>query len=122
MRALVKAKPAPGLELTEVPRPEIDTHDVLIRVRRMAICGTDLHIYEWNDWASGAVPTPLTIGHEFMGEVVEVGDHVELPQLPCRAAALLSQHRGDRRPARWSVRRVRERSGVQRLPATGPHR
>ena len=77
MRALVKTAPEPGLELAEVPTPEIDTHDVLIAVRRMAICGTDLHIYEWDDWASEAVPTPLTIGHEFMGEVVAVGGHVD---------------------------------------------
>lgn len=77
MRALVKTGGRPGLELVDVDVPEVGSDDVLIRVERMAICGTDLHIYEWNDWARGAVPTPLTIGHEFMGTIAAVGDHVE---------------------------------------------
>jgi threonine 3-dehydrogenase len=77
MLALVKSAPGPGLVLVEIDRPEVGADDVLIQVERMAICGTDLHIYEWDHWASEAVPTPLTIGHEFMGTVAEVGDHVE---------------------------------------------
>jgi threonine 3-dehydrogenase len=76
MRALVKPGPRPGLVLTDVERPEVGPDDVLIEVRRMAICGTDIHIDDWNDWAAGTVPTPLTIGHEFMGVVAEVGDRV----------------------------------------------
>jgi threonine 3-dehydrogenase len=77
MRALVKTGDRPGLELVDVDDPEVGSDDVLIRVERMAICGTDLHIYQWNDWAREAVPTPLTIGHEFMGTVARIGDHVE---------------------------------------------
>jgi len=76
MQALVKTRAAPGLELKEVPTPAIGPDDVLIRVRRMAICGTDLHIYDWNDWAASTVPTPLTIGHEFMGTVAAIGERV----------------------------------------------
>lgn len=77
MRALVKRGPGPGLALTDVPEPEVGSDDVLIEVRRMAICGTDLHIFDWDEWASHAVPTPLTIGHEYMGVIAALGDHVE---------------------------------------------
>lgn len=76
MRALVKQEPAPGLVMTEVPEPEIGINDVLIRVDRTGICGTDLHIEEWNAWAQETVPVPLVIGHEFVGEIVEVGSNV----------------------------------------------
>ena len=76
MRALVKQEPAPGLVMTEVPEPEIGINDVLIRVDRTGICGTDLHIEEWNQWARETVPVPLVIGHEFVGEIVEVGANV----------------------------------------------
>lgn len=76
MRALVKQEPAPGLVMTEVPEPEIGINDVLIRVDRTGICGTDLHIYDWNSWAEETVPVPLVIGHEFVGEIVEIGSNV----------------------------------------------
>jgi len=76
MRALVKQEPAPGLVMTEVPEPEIGINDVLIRVDRTGICGTDLHIYDWNSWAGETVPVPLVIGHEFVGEIVEIGSNV----------------------------------------------
>jgi threonine 3-dehydrogenase len=76
MRALVKREPAPGLVMTEVPVPEIGINDVLIRVDRTGICGTDLHIVDWNEWAQETVPVPLVIGHEFVGEIVEVGSNV----------------------------------------------
>src|SRR5919201_360969 len=76
MRALAKPEPAPGPVITEVPEPEIGINDVLIRVDRTGICGTDLHIEEWNEWAQQAVPVPLVIGHEFVGEVIEVGSNV----------------------------------------------
>jgi threonine 3-dehydrogenase len=76
MRALVKQEPAPGLVMTEVPEPEIGINDVLIRVDRTGICGTDLHIYDWNSWAKETVPVPLVIGHEFVGEIVEIGSNV----------------------------------------------
>ena len=76
MKALVKARPEPGLWLEEVPEPVVGINDVLIRVHRTGICGTDLHIHEWDAWASEAVPTPLVVGHEFAGEVVDVGSNV----------------------------------------------
>lgn len=76
MRALVKAAAEPGLELREVPVPEVGINDVLVRVTMTGICGTDLHIHDWDEWAQGAVDPPLTIGHEFVGEVVEVGENV----------------------------------------------
>ena len=76
MRALVKRDPGPGLVMTDIPEPEIGINDVLIRVDRTGICGTDLHIEEWNDWAERTVPVPLVIGHEFVGEVAEVGSNV----------------------------------------------
>ncbi len=76
MRALVKARPEPGLWLEEVPVPAVGINDVLIRVLRTGICGTDLHIFSWDAWAQSAVPVPLVVGHEFVGEVVEVGSNV----------------------------------------------
>ncbi len=77
MQALVKRETGPGLWLEEVPQPEVAAHQVLIKVRRMGICGTDLHIYNWDDWASKTVPVPLVVGHEFVGEIVEVGKDVQ---------------------------------------------
>ena len=77
MQALVKRETEPGLWLEEVPQPEVAAHQVLIKVRRMGICGTDLHIYNWDDWASKTVPVPLVVGHEFVGEIVEVGKDVQ---------------------------------------------
>ncbi|HKD04473.1 MAG TPA: L-threonine 3-dehydrogenase [Bryobacteraceae bacterium] len=76
MKALVKSKAEPGLWLEEVPRPEIGINDVLVRVRKASICGTDIHILNWDDWASRTIPVPMVIGHEFMGEIVQVGDNV----------------------------------------------
>ena len=76
MRAIVKQEAAPGLAMTDVPEPEIGINDVLIRVERTGICGTDLHIYDWNEWAQQAVPVPLVVGHEFVGEITEVGSNV----------------------------------------------
>ena len=76
MRALVKTYAAPGLELADVPTPTVGPDDVLIAVHRMSICGTDLHIYDWNEWAAATISPPLVIGHEFMGVVADVGDHV----------------------------------------------
>ncbi len=73
MKALVKASGAPGFQLTDVPRPEIRDDEVLIQVRRAGVCGTDVHIYEWDDWARGRCKPPFVVGHEFAGDVVEVG-------------------------------------------------
>jgi threonine 3-dehydrogenase len=76
VRALVKARAEPGLWLEDVPEPEIGINDVLIRVRKTGICGTDLHIHSWDAWAQKTIPVPLVIGHEFVGEIVEVGSNV----------------------------------------------
>ena len=76
MRALVKREAAPGLWLDEVPVPEVGHNDVLIKVDRTGICGTDVHIYDWNEWAQRTVPVPLVIGHEFVGTVEEAGPGV----------------------------------------------
>jgi threonine 3-dehydrogenase len=76
MRAIVKREAAPGLAMADVPEPEIGINDVLIRIERTGICGTDLHIYDWNEWAQQAVPVPLVVGHEFVGEITEVGSNV----------------------------------------------
>ena len=76
MAALVKRESKPGLWLEEVPVPEIGINDVLIRVDRTGICGTDLHIYKWDAWAKKTIPVPMVVGHEFVGEVVEVGANV----------------------------------------------
>ena len=76
MKALVKSKRAPGLWLEDVPEPVIGINDVLIRVSHTGICGTDLHIYQWDEWAQATIPVPMPIGHEFAGEIVEVGSNV----------------------------------------------
>ncbi len=76
MKALVKSHSERGLWLEDVPEPEMGINDVLIRVLKTGICGTDLHIYEWDDWASTTIPLGLTIGHEFVGEVIATGANV----------------------------------------------
>ena len=76
MLALVKTEPGPGLKLQEVPEPVPGINDVKIRVRKTGICGTDLHIDAWDPWAAGTIRPPLIIGHEFVGEIVEVGSNV----------------------------------------------
>ena len=76
MKALVKKQSGEGLWLEDVPQPGVAANDVLIKVGRTGICGTDLHIYKWDDWASKTVLVPLVVGHEFVGEIVEVGEDV----------------------------------------------
>ena len=87
MRALVKAKPERGIWLEHIDKPAIGHNDVLIRVKRTAICGTDIHIYQWDDWASKTIPVPLAVGHEFSGEVVECGVEVKGFSVGDRASA-----------------------------------
>jgi len=77
MKALVKRQAATGLWLEDAPEPEIGLNDVLIRVDRTGICGTDLHIYNWDAWAQKTIPVPLVVGHEFVGEIVGVGSNVK---------------------------------------------
>ncbi|GFO58841.1 L-threonine 3-dehydrogenase [Geomonas silvestris] len=76
MRALVKKYPKPGLWLDEVPVPEVGINDVLIKVHKTAICGTDLHIWDWNAWAQKTIPVPMVVGHEFVGTVAAIGSNV----------------------------------------------
>ena len=76
MRALVKTKPAPGLELLDVPRPTAGSGQVVVRVMATSLCGTDNHIYQWDEWAQGRIHPPRIIGHELCGEVVEAGPNV----------------------------------------------
>ena len=76
MQALVKRERGPGLWLEEIPIPTVGEFDVLIRVLRSSICGTDVHIYEWDSWAQRTIPTPMAIGHEFVGIIESVGSHV----------------------------------------------
>ncbi|HEY4223535.1 MAG TPA: L-threonine 3-dehydrogenase [Myxococcota bacterium] len=84
MRALVKAKREAGLWLEDIAVPAVGPNDVLIKVKKTAICGTDLHIYNWDAWAQKTIPVPMAVGHEFMGEIVEVG------------SAVAGFHKGDR--------------------------
>ena len=77
MDAIVKPSAAPGLELRQVPVPTPGPGEVLIKIHKTAICGTDVHIYQWNDWAQHTIPIGLTAGHEYVGEIVEVGDGVQ---------------------------------------------
>ncbi len=77
MKALVKLKPEPGLWMQEAMIPEINTNEVLIKIKKTAICGTDLHIYHWDNWAQQRIAPPLIIGHEFVGEIVKIGQAVK---------------------------------------------
>ncbi len=76
MKALVKARPEPGLWLEEVEVPSPGANEVLIKVRKTSICGTDLHIHRWDAWAQATIPVPMVVGHEFMGEIVALGDDI----------------------------------------------
>ena len=76
MKALVKAKAEPGLWLQDIPEPGIGINDVLIRVLKTGICGTDLHIYNWDAWAQKTIPVPMAVGHEFIGRIEKVGSNV----------------------------------------------
>jgi threonine 3-dehydrogenase len=77
MKALVKAKPERGIWLEDIGLPEVGHNDVLIKIKRTAICGTDIHIFQWDKWAKANIPVPLAIGHEFCGEIVECGSEVK---------------------------------------------
>jgi threonine 3-dehydrogenase len=76
MKALVKSKAEQGLWLEDIPEPKVGINDVLVRVRYTGICGTDVHIYDWDEWAQKTIPVPMAIGHEFVGEIVSVGSNV----------------------------------------------
>ena len=76
MKALVKTRPERGLWMEDVPTPHVGVNDVLIKIKKTAICGTDLHIYRWDDWSQRTIKTPMVIGHEYVGEIVEKGKGV----------------------------------------------
>lgn len=76
MKALVKRHSQPGLWLEDVPEPKPGINDILIKVHKTGICGTDLHIYNWDDWAQKTIPVPMVVGHEFVGEIIEIGSNV----------------------------------------------
>lgn len=76
MKALCKLKAEPGIWMTDIPTPTIGVNDVLVKIKKTAICGTDIHIYHWDDWAKATIPVPMAVGHEFMGEIVALGDEV----------------------------------------------
>ena len=76
MKALVKKHAKPGIWMDDVSKPPVGHNDVLIKIKKTAICGTDIHIYNWDEWASKTIPVPMTVGHEFVGEVVEIGSEV----------------------------------------------
>ena len=77
MKALVKKKSEPGIWMGEVETPSLGHNDVLIKIGKTAICGTDIHIYNWDDWARQTIPVPMHVGHEFVGEIVETGSEVD---------------------------------------------
>ncbi|MCH8959039.1 MAG: L-threonine 3-dehydrogenase [Proteobacteria bacterium] len=77
MKALVKKQSEPGIWMGEVETPALGHNDVLIKISKTAICGTDIHIYNWNDWARQTIPVPMHVGHEFVGEIVETGSEVD---------------------------------------------
>ena len=81
MKALVKLRPGKGIWMEEVPVPKIGINDVLIKIKKTAICGTDLHIYKWDDWSARTIKTPMTIGHEYVGVVVDKGRGVKNIQI-----------------------------------------
>lgn len=81
MQALIKERPEPGIWLGEVDKPEIKADEVLIKIRKTAICGTDLHIYKWDAWAQATIATPMHVGHEFVGEIVAIGENVQQKNL-----------------------------------------
>ena len=76
MKALVKKESREGIWLEDVPEPQLGINDVLIKVKRTAICGTDMHIYNWDAWAQKTIPVPMVVGHEFVGEIADVGANV----------------------------------------------
>ena len=77
MKALVKLRPEKGIWMEDIPIPSIGVNDVLIKIKKSAICGTDLHIYNWDDWSQKTIKTPMTIGHEYVGEIADLGSGVE---------------------------------------------
>ena len=124
MKALVKAKSEPGIWMEDRPIPEIGPEDVLVKVHKTGICGTDIHIYKWDEWAQKTVPVPMITGHEYAGEIVAIGSDVKnlkvgqrvsgeghvvgmkSPRQPRRQVPPRSRHQGHRRQPARRLRRV----------------
>ena len=87
MKALVKAKAERGIWMEDIDVPSVGHNDVLIKIRRTAICGTDIHIFQWDDWAKATIPVPMNVGHEFCGEIVECGGEVKGFEIGDRVSA-----------------------------------
>jgi len=87
MKALVKAKPERGIWMQDIEKPKVGHNDVLIKVNRTAICGTDIHIFKWDDWAEATIPVPMAVGHEFSGEIVDMGIEVKGYEIGDRVSA-----------------------------------
>ena len=87
MKALVKAKPERGIWMENIKKPQVGHNDVLIKVNRTAICGTDIHIFKWDDWAQATIPVPMAVGHEFSGEIVDMGVEVKGYEIGDRVSA-----------------------------------
>jgi len=106
MKALAKTAPAPGLNMIEAPVPEIGHDDVLIKINKTGICGTDIHIWDWDEWAAKTVPVPLITGHEFAGEIVELGRDVtdlDLGQRVSGEGHLIGKHSRQSRSGKFHL-------------------
>lgn len=120
MRALVKKKSEVGLWMEEVDVPSIGPHDVLIKIKKTAICGTDLHIYNWDAWAQKTIPVPLVVGHEFMGQVEKMGDLVKGFQIGDKVSGeghIVCGHCRNCRAGRRHLCRNTQGVGVNRMGA-----
>ena len=106
MKALVKSKSEPGIWMEDVPVPEIAPDEVLIRVCETSICGTDMHIYKWDPWAQANVPVPMVVGHEYGGEVVEIGSTVRRVKVGQRVSGeghVVGNRSRNARSGRWHL-------------------
>ncbi len=121
MHALVKAAPGPGLQYTEVPRPRVGPRELLLRVEAMGVCGTDLHIYQWDAWAASRVKTPVIVGHEFTGRVVEIGADVHTVQVGQRITAEGHLYCGLCYTCRTGLAHICERGSILGVDVNGGH-
>ncbi len=138
MKALVKRKPEQGIWMEEVPVPEVGPNEVLIKMEKTAICGTDLHIYKWDEWSQRTIKPGLTIGHEFVGRIVEIGPGVTGYKIGdrvsaeghivcghCRNCRAGRQHLcpntiGHRREPQRCLRRIHDHAGLEPVADPGP--
>jgi len=117
MRALVKKHKKMGLWMEEVPVPEIGIDDVLIKIKKTAICGTDIHIYNWDEWAQKTIPVPMVVGHEYVGEIAQLGSNVkglEVGELVSGEGHIVCGHCRNCRAGRWHLCQDTQGVGVNR--------